>query len=193
MSTVVAIETPTGVAIAGDTRVVDGEAVSSDQFRRVFGLDGVGVGVVGESGAIQQFRRQFEVDLRDRGLRSGDAPDIDAVARIAARETQEAGVDAVIGARDADGAASLREVASDGRVLEGGKIALGSGRKVALGLLEALDADEMTNDPAAAVRSVLETVTERDVTTGGEVTVWVLGSADQIEQDVRRSGEEAER
>ncbi|WP_123623576.1 20S proteasome subunit A/B [Halorubrum sp. CSM-61] len=193
MSTVVAIETPTGVAIAGDTRLVDGDAVSSDQFRRVFGLKGVGVGVVGESGAVQQFRRQFEVKLRDRGLRSEKTPDIDVIARIAAREAEDAGVDAVIGARDDDGTATLREVASDGRVLEGGEVALGSGREIAIGLLEALDADEAANDPAAAVRNTLETVTERDVNTGGEINVWTLGSADQIEKDVRRSEDGAER
>jgi proteasome beta subunit len=193
MSTVVAIETPTGVAIAGDTRLVDGDAVSSDRFRRVFGLRDVGVGVMGESGAVGEFRRRFEAELRERGLRSGNAPDIDAVARIAARETEESGVDAAVGARGDDGTAGLREVASDGRVLEGGTVALGSGREVALGLLEALDADDAAADPADAVRNVLETVMERDAETGGEVNVWVLGSADEIEKDVRRSETGAER
>jgi proteasome beta subunit len=193
MSTVVAVETPTGVAIAGDTRVVDGEAVSSDRFRRVFGLGDVGAGVVGDPGAVQQFRRRFEVAVQDREQRSGDPPDVDAVARIAAREARSAGVDAVVGAREADGTASLREVASDGRVLEGGEVALGTGSAVALGLLEALDTGEAAEDPAAAVRNVLETAMERDADTGGEVDVWTLGSADRTEQDVRRSGEEAER
>lgn len=94
MSTVVAIETPTGVAIAGDTRVVDGGTVSSDRFQRVFDLGGVGIGVTGKSAAVQEFWRSFEVALRDRGLEISDTPDIDAVARIAARETEKASVDA---------------------------------------------------------------------------------------------------
>jgi len=85
MSTVVAVETPTGIAIAGDTQVVDGESVSSDQFQRVFDVRGVGVGVVGESGAVQQFRQWFDVALQDRGFEGDDTIDIDAVARIAAR------------------------------------------------------------------------------------------------------------
>lgn len=193
MSTVVAVETPTGMAIAGDTRVVDGEAVSSEQFQRVFDVRGVGVGVVGESGAIQQFRQWLDVALQDRGFEGDDTIDIDAVARIAAREAQRAEVDAVVGARDADGAASLRQVASDGRVLDSGKVALGTGSEVALGLLEALDMDEAANDPAAAVRDILQTVMERDVDTGGEVDVWTLGDADRVEQGVRRFEEEAER
>lgn len=50
--------------------------------------------------------------------------------------------------------------------------------------------DEAANDPATAVRNVLETVMERDVDTGGEIDVWTLGSADQAEQGVRRFGEE---
>jgi len=167
MSTVVAVETPTGIAIAGDTQVVDGESVSSDQFQRVFDVRGVGVGVVGESGAVQQFRQWFDVALQDRGFEGDDTIDIDAVARIAARETERAGVDAVVGAHDDDGAASLRQIASDGRVLDSGVAALGTGSAVALGLLEALDMDEAANDPATAVRNVLETVMERDVDTGG--------------------------
>jgi len=134
MSTVVAVETPTGIAIAGDTQVVDGESVSSDQFQRVFDVRGVGVGVVGgESGAVQQFRQWFDVALQDRGFEGDDTIDIDAVARIAARETERAGVDAVVGAHDDDGAASLRQIASDGRVLDSGVAALGTGSAVALG------------------------------------------------------------
>lgn len=175
MSTVVAVETPTGVAIAGDTQVTDGESVSSDGFQRVFDVRGVGVGVVGESGAIQQFRQWFDVAIQDRGFEGSDAPDIDAIARIAARATQRAGVDAVVGARDDDGAVSLREVGSDGRVLDSGEVALGTGSEVAIGLLEALDMEEAANDPAAAVRNVLKTVMERDADTGGEIDVWTLG------------------
>ncbi|WP_418285262.1 20S proteasome subunit A/B [Halorubrum sp. DTA46] len=192
MSTVVAVETPTGVAIAGDTRAVDGESVSSDQFQRVFDVRGVGVGVVGESGAVQQFRQWLDVAIQDRGFEGNDTPDIDAIARIAAREAQRASVDAVVGARDADGAASLRKVGSDGRVLETGEVALGTGDAVALGLLEALDPDEAATDPAAAVRNVLETVMERDADTGGEVDVWTLGSADRTKEGVRRFEEEGE-
>jgi proteasome beta subunit len=194
MSTVVAVETPTGVAIAGDTRVVDGETVSSEKFQRVFDLKGVGVGAVGEPGAVQQFRQWFEVALKDHGLERDENPDIDTVAHIAARETERAGVDAVVGTRDDDGAASLRQVASDGRILDSDVVALGTGSGVALGLLEALDTDEAAADSAEAVRSVLETVMERDVDTGGEVDVWTLGSAEpKVEQGVRRFEEGEER
>ena len=178
MSTVVAIETPTGVAIAGDTRIVDGESVSSDGFQHVFEVRGVGVGVVGEPGAVQQFRQRLDVAIQDRGFEGNNDPDIDVVARIAAREAKRAGVDVAVGARDDDGAPSLREVGSDGRVLDNSEIALGTGSAVALGLLEALDTDEAANDPTAAVRDVLQTVIERDTETGGEVDVWTLGGED---------------
>jgi len=55
---------------------------------RVRRQGGVGVGVVGESGAVQQFRQWFDVALQDRGFEGDDTIDIDAVARIAARETE---------------------------------------------------------------------------------------------------------
>ena len=201
MSTVVAIETPTGVAIAGDTRVADEGAVSSDRFQRVFDLGGVGIGVAGDSAAVQEFWRSFEVALRDHGLESGDTPDVDAVGRITARGAEKASVDVVVGACDADGVASLREVSADGRVLDDDTVALGDGDAVALGdgdavaldVLETLDAEQAANDPAAAVRNVLERVMERDADTGGEVDVWTIESADRITPDVRRSGEGAER
>jgi len=186
MSTVVAVET-----LSPETQVVDGESVSSDQFQRVFDVRGVGVGVVGESGAVQQFRQWFDVALQDRGFEGDDTIDIDAVARIAAgRETESGRRRRGRRARRRRGAASLRQIASDGRVLDSGVAALGTGSAVALGLLEALDMDEAANDPATAVRNVLETVMERDVDTGGEIDVWTLGSADQAEQGVRRFGEE---
>lgn len=184
MSTVVAIEAPTGVAIAGDTRVAYDGTASSDRFQRVFDLRGVGIGVDGESAEVQEFWRSFETALRDRGLETGDAPGVDAVARITARETQKAGVNAVVGARDADGIARLRKVSADGRVIDDDAVALGGRNAVAFGV-EALGAERAGNDPAAAVRNVLETMMERDVATGGEVDVWTLASADRIERGAR--------
>ncbi|EMA64269.1 20S proteasome A and B subunits [Halorubrum lipolyticum] len=196
MSIVVAVETSTGVAIAGDTRIVDGEAVSSHQFRRVFDLGGVGVGVGGESGAVQQFRQRFETALRERGPERDDSLDVDAAARLAARVTRRAGVDAVVAARADGGAAGLRHVAADGRVLDSDEVALGTGSRIVLGLPEALAPEastpgEATDDPAAVARNALETAIERDVDTGGELDVWSLGSADRTERGVRRFESEA--
>lgn len=176
MGTVLAVEGRDGVVIAGDSRDVDDGTVTSERVQRVFDLDGVGAGVVGEVSDIQEFRRQLDAELRSRRLEPGDAVDIDEVARIAARQARRASVDAVVASREAAGHARLREVGSDGRVLSDSPVALGSGAAVALGRLEAIDLDAGVDEVASSVRDVVATTMERDTDTGGEVDVWTLAS-----------------
>jgi YegS/Rv2252/BmrU family lipid kinase len=172
MGTVLAVEGRDGVVIAGDSRDVDDGTVTSERVQRVFDLDGVGAGVVGEVSDIQEFRRQLDAELRSRRLEPGDAVDVDEVARIAARQARRASVDAVVASRDGDGRARIREIGSDGRVLSDTPVALGSGAAVALGRLEAMDLDAGVDEVASSVRDVVATAMERDTDTGGEVDVW---------------------
>src|SRR6056297_282301 len=100
MGTVVAVEADAGVALAGDTRESQEGIVASDRFRRVFDHDGVGVGVAGQAGDVGSFRRAFEAALRERAFEAPDDPDVDTVARIAARTASEAGVDVAVAGSD---------------------------------------------------------------------------------------------
>lgn len=176
MGTVVAIESGGNVAIAGDTRAVADGTVTGQQVERVVDLGSVGAGLAGETGAIQEFRRQFEAELRGIRIERDDGLGIDEIARIAARHASDAGIDAVIAARDSDGVPRLREVGADGQVLEESTAALGSGAELAYGQLESagaeLDGDEVTS----TARSILETVIQRDADSGGDVDVWALGT-----------------
>jgi len=183
MGTVVAIETETGVAIAGDGLVVDDDTVTGEGGRRVFEFDSVGVAAVGDPGDVQEFGRQLESAVRSRELERGESIDVESLARIAARQAGDANVEAVVGARDGDGVARIREVGSDGRVLENDRVALGSGAEIALGRLESIGDDREAGDVATTVREVLETVVARDAGTGGEVVVWSLD--DETSADTR--------
>jgi len=177
MGTVVAIATDPGVAIAGDSLVVD-DGVTDDGVRRVFEFDSVGGGVVGNPGDVQEFQRRLESDVRTRELETDASVDVDSLAQIAARWAAEADVDAVVGARDENGVARISEVGSDGRVLENDRVALGTGAEIALGRLESVPEDLEADEVAPTAREILETVVDRDSETGGEVVVWSLEHAE---------------
>jgi 20S proteasome alpha/beta subunit len=178
MGTVVAVEADAGVVVAGDTRTGEDGVVSSDRFRRVFDVDGVGVGVAGAAGPVQEFRRQLAAAIRDRQFETDGGPDIDAVGRIAARTAQGASVDAVVAGRDTSGVPRIRQVDADGSVLAGPAVALGSGARIALGQLEAISPTGDIDDLAATARSVVASTMERDADTGGDVDTWTLADGD---------------
>lgn len=184
MGTVVAIESDNVVAIAGDTRTVDGGTVTGTATR-VFALDTAAVGVVGKQGDVQAFERRVESELDEQRLKRGEDLEIDEVARIAARHAEAAAVDAVISAMDREGTARLRQVGSDGRVLDDDRVALGSGAQVAYGQLEGLGS---VDDPADAARAVVETVIERDTATGGDVDVLTVGGDTEDPVDTAADG-----
>jgi len=179
MGTVVAIAAERGVAIAADTSAVEGGTVTSRRLGRVFDFGSTGAGVVGDPSDIQAFERQLDAELKRWQLEREKQVEIDAVARIAARLTDEAPVDAAVGARDSTGTASLREVGTDGHVFENGRIALGSGAETALGHLETADPGPAPDDVEATARETVELVMERDVDTGDDIDSWSLGNASE--------------
>jgi proteasome beta subunit len=181
MATVVAVEVPDGVVVAGDRRATDGGTVASDALERVFGVGSAGAGVAGDPAAVQAFRRHFERELRSEELQRGSDLDAESVAGIAARESERAGVSAAVAARDRAGVARLREVGADGRVLPEQTVALGSGAALALGRLEATPFDGDVEETTALLREILAAVAERDAATGDTVDVWTLATADRTD------------
>jgi proteasome beta subunit len=176
MSTVVAIETTGGVAIASDTSVTDDGVVTSENIRRLFEFDSIVAGAVGPPDGIQTFGRRLEAELRTQKLERSSGIGLEKLGRIAVRESERAGVDAVVAARDTDGIARIREVGADGHVLSSTTVALGSGAALALGQLETLDLDVDIYEAADAARAVLRAVSERDPETGGETDVRTVAN-----------------
>lgn len=174
MGVVVGIKSKDGVVIAGDTQAVTDEKVTSRDVQRIFDFDDVGIGVVGETGGIQEFRRHFEKELRALRIDSEDEVDIDKVALIAGRQAKNANVSAVVAARDSDGTSRLQEVGADGHVLENTTVALGSGAEIASGQLETVDAEGSIAEVASNVSDVVEIVQTRDTDSGGDIDVWSL-------------------
>ena len=181
MGTIVALESQEGVVIAGDSQTTTGRTVTSQNVQRLFDFDTVGAGVVGATGDIQEFRRHFESELRELRIDKERDLEIGKVARVAARQAETAKVDAVVAARDADGTARLREVGSDGRVLENSTAALGSGAEVAYGRLETVDLAVSLTDATSTASDIVTTAVARDSESGGDVEVWSLSNATDTE------------
>jgi proteasome beta subunit len=176
MGTIAAIETTGGVAIAGDTMATDGETVTSERACRVFDLGSAGAGAVGKTGGVREFGRHLESEVDAYELEHGGEVGVETLGRIAARQSDQFDVEAVVATRDGDGHARLRRVDAVGGVMSNPTVALGSGAAVALGRLETADSDLGIDETAAAVEDAIRAATERDTETGGTIDSWTLAS-----------------
>lgn len=176
MGTVVAIETASGVAIAGDKRTTRGGTVTSESADRVLDLDEIGAGAVGDEGDVDEFHRRLEAEVSEIELEGGREIDVELLGRVAAGIAEDTGVEAVVATYDDDGVVRLRQVGSDGSVLPDSFTAIGSGAQTALGRLETADRDRDLSATEEFVREVVESVAERNSDTGEEVDSWSLPS-----------------
>jgi proteasome beta subunit len=177
MSTIVGVEAAAGVALAADRANVSGDTVTGS-IDRVFEFGEAGAAAVGNPGDVGAFERDLRSQLdRDRIERDREAR-IDRLARVASQVAQDAGVEALVAARDDGDRARLRAVAASGAALEDRVAAFGTGAPVALGRLEGESFDGDIEALEERVREVLEAVAERDSETGEEVDVWSLPSTE---------------
>jgi proteasome beta subunit len=174
MSTVIALASEGGVAIAGDTQASDDGSVTSRDVERVFQIEGSGLGVVGEPADVRTFRRELESELKQLRLKTDDEVGIDKQARIAARLADQSDVAAVIAGHDADGIARLREIRPDGGIFDQSAVALGDGAELAVGQLDTVEPNLDIDEIAATLTGILDRVASRDATTGDELDVWSL-------------------
>lgn len=177
MSTIVGIETDRGVALAADRASVSDGTVGGE-VDRVFAFEEAGAAAVGEPGDVAAFGRRLGSELdRDR-IERDRAPTIDRLARLASDVAAEEGVEALLAARDDDGAVRLRSVDASGGVLADTVAAAGTGAGVALGVLEDERPDGAPDVLEGTLRDVLARVAERDPETGESVDAWSLASRD---------------
>ena len=174
MGTVVAIETDSGVAIAGDRRTTRGETVTGDSTQRVFAIRDVGVGAIADTGAIDTFRRRFESALRRARREQAAGLTAEVVARVAAGAAQRTGVEAVVASPDAH----LRQVTPEGAALDEPRVALGTGAELAFGRLDGLDDTAPLETTTTALEDIIAAVAERDPATGERVDTYSRARTD---------------
>ena len=171
MATIAGVDCADGAILAGDRQVVSGGTVTGER-RHVFDLDGVGAAAVG--GDVDEFRRRLDAEVREYRTDRGE-PTLEALARIAARVAEGAGVEALVAARDEDGRAGLRAIA-DGGVLDDDVAAFGSGAQVVIGSVEGAGSEPL-DEAESRLRGAFSAAAERDSGTGEEVDVLRLEDA----------------
>ncbi|MDY6764118.1 MAG: 20S proteasome subunit A/B [Halobacteria archaeon] len=174
MGTVIGFEFEGGAVIAGDRLVVEGNTVRSRNARKVFDYDRVGAGAVGSQGDVKEFSNSLESEIRKYGIEHGNTMRIERAASVASSIAKETNINAIVSAHDADEIAEIRQIDSEGGVLEDDVTAVGSGSGVALGFLEGCDTRVSLDEAKSIVQECFETVAERDPRTGDEFDIWSL-------------------
>lgn len=177
MGTIVGIEAESGTVLAGDRRVTSGNTVQSDNEQKVFDFASAGTAVTGDPGRIDEFGRRLESEIQGYRTERGKDMGIQRLARVGATVADTADVDAIVSTYDDESIARIREVGSDGRMLDGDVLAVGSGVQIALGRLEGATLDVNLDAAESLARDVLATVAEHDPATGPTVDIWRLEHA----------------
>ncbi|MFC6905222.1 20S proteasome subunit A/B [Halalkalicoccus tibetensis] len=178
MGTIVGVRLADGVALAADKRATSGSAVRSESLEKLFAFDAAAAAAVGEPGAIQTFGRKLESEVRSRETERGKAIRIDPLSRLASDLADEAGVEAVVAARDGEGVVRLRAVDAAGGELDEEVAARGTGAEFALGGLDGMDREQGVAEAVDALESIIGSVAERDTETGADCEVWTLPDAE---------------
>ena len=173
MATIVGVETDGGAVLAGDRLRVDEGTVHSRNERHVFDFGAVGAAAVGESGAVEEFRRRLESEIRSHDTERDEPTSIGRLATVASNLASE-GVEAILAGRD-DGRARVRGVDASGGIVTDDRFAFGSGAQFALGVLESGDADSVT-DAEQLAREAIAAAADRDAGTGEDIDVYRLES-----------------
>lgn len=176
MGTVVGVRLADGVALAADKRATGGSTVRSESVEKLFAFDGAEAGAVaaGETGPIQTFGRKLDTEVRQRGTEQGSPIRIDPLSRLAGELASETGIEAVVAARDGDGAARMRAIDSAGGELDEPVVAQGTGAQFALGQLDGMDRGIPVGKASEVLESMFERIAERDTETGEDCEVWTL-------------------
>ncbi|WP_135825347.1 20S proteasome subunit A/B [Halorussus ruber] len=173
MATIVGIRADGGAVIAGDRLLTRGGTVQSEEKRHVFDLGEVGAAAVGDSGGIDEFERRLDSEVGSYETEEDEAMDLTRLANVASDIAAEEGVEAIVAGRD-DGAADVRGIGSDGSILSDDAMVFGSGAQVALGVLESKDEGISLADAEELATDAVETASDRDTGTGGDVDTYRL-------------------
>lgn len=182
--TVLGLTTSEGVLVAADTRASSAAAVSSEDVQKLSQVHPTAVlGSSSDPGAVQSFVRTLRADA-DRYETAKEEPmDIPTLATVAATELREHSMpDVTLLLGGVDDSPHVCTIRREGGVLSDEYAAIGSGRDVVYGVLDA-DAPQSPSMPAArrVAGRAIESAVERDTRTGVGVQV-----AEITEEGVQR-------
>jgi proteasome beta subunit len=182
--TLVATTTRDGVLLAADERTTRGTVVRSEDVRKLAQVHPTGaMGATDDLGTAGAFVRSIRAEVDRYGTQRGEPMDLTALATVAAEELRSSDapdVTFVLGGVDPDGPHVFALDRTLGVTAEP-YVAVGTGRQVALGVLETAAASSLSMADARRLAGrALESAAERDVRTGGGASVAEI-TADGVE------------
>lgn len=166
MPTVIGARFDEGVVIAGDRRAVRNGRIASDEFRRVFDVDGSAIGSPGSTSGVDALIQTVQDEVRTYKQRENSSVSSSAFERILVVATRETGVEALGAVRRDGGTTELLRFDSDGGVIRDETGAIGTGAAIAAGQLESMETDRSVANGQEALEDVLTVVEDRDTETG---------------------------
>ena len=180
-----------GVVLGAERRLTYGGYVLSKSAKKVFKLDRFGVAGVGLFGDIQTLSRIMSMEIRYYELYNNRKISTRAAAKLLSvilyqykfmpfiSELMFAGID--------DSSPQLFVLDPIGSLIQDDYAALGSGAKIAIGILEAEYSKEISVDKGRElIVKALKAAVERDVTSGDGIDLLILKTGgEQIEESIQ--------
>ena len=187
--TAVGVAVKDGVVLASDKRYVYGNFVLSGSVKKTFVIsDRVGIAASGIAGDIQELFKELSYLVRLRELRLGRKMGVKAIAKLTSvlmydRKLVPFLTQILIGGYVDK--PELYSLDSIGSVIGDKYIVLGTGAEIAIGVIESNYSDDMSlNDAEKLVIDSLRAVAKRDVLSGKNVDILVIGKNGIIEKTV---------
>lgn len=179
--TLIGLAASGSVVLAADTRTKHGTVVRSASVQKLAPVHPTAaMGSTAELGASRRFVRSVRAEVNRYEASHGEPIDLAALATFAAGELRSNATTAapfILGGVDADGV-HVFTLSREAGVEETDYAALGSGRQLAYGVLEAETTKSLTLVEARRIAGrALESAIARDSSTGGQVRVAEITDA----------------
>ncbi|AAY80046.1 archaeal proteasome endopeptidase complex subunit beta [Sulfolobus acidocaldarius] len=189
-ATAIGIKTKDGVVLAAERRLSYGDFVLSKSARKVFKLGRFGIAGAGIVGDIQTLTRIMNVEIKYYEMYNSRKISARAAAKLLSVILYQNKVlpyisELLFGGVDEDGP-KLFILDPIGSLIEDSYAAVGSGARVAIGVLEAEYNESLTSEAAKelAIKSMKSAV-ERDVMSGDGIDILIINKNNIYEDFIK--------
>ncbi|AHC51051.1 proteasome subunit beta [Sulfolobus acidocaldarius SUSAZ] len=189
-ATAIGIKTKDGVVLAAERRLSYGDFVLSKSARKVFKLGRFGIAGAGIVGDIQTLTRIMNVEIKYYEMYNSRKISARAAAKLLSVILYQNKVlpyisELLFGGVDEDGP-KLFILDPIGSLIEDSYAAVGSGARVAIGVLEAEYKESLTSEAAKelAIKS-MKSALERDVMSGDGIDILIINKNNIYEDFIK--------
>ncbi|AWR97245.1 archaeal proteasome endopeptidase complex subunit beta [Acidianus sulfidivorans JP7] len=184
-STAVGIKVNDGIVLAAERRLSYGGYVLSKSAKKVYNIDRFGIAGAGIFGDLQALTRIMTANIKEYELHNGRAISTKAAAKLLSiilyQNKYTPFIQEIIFGGIDDGIPQLYVLDPLGSLLDDVYAAVGSGARVAIGVLEAEYSEKMSLLQAKdiAIKAIKSSI-ERDITSGDGIDVLTIDKSNNI-------------